>query len=120
MSRIDPIAKAGVAGDAFAVSFDRLVAVDSVVALVADMAQIVKPVTVNLSDRAHLQSIYEAGSSMLQKQFDRDCIDLAVIARAGVQALLQLKSEGRQNIDVAASCLMREIQINGRQISMLL
>lgn len=120
MSKMDSIARPDATQSAFQASFERLQAVESVAAIIAGMTGSDQAHSLNLPDQAQLESLYQHSSPMVQNRFDAICDDLAVIARSGTQALLQLKSEGRTNLDAAAGLLMWEIEMTSRLIPDLL
>ena len=104
----------------FGANFDRLEAVESVVTIISDMADTGPQSSLGLPQKQQLQSFYLGGSPMLQRQIDSICDDMAVTARSGTRALLQFKSEGRDNLGAAAACLMREInQMSGQIVALM-
>jgi len=105
---------------AFQASFDRLQAVDSVVGIISEMTGSDETHVLHLLDQTQLESLYQQSSPMVQDRFDAICDELAVVARSGTQALLQLKMEGRTNLDAAARLLMWEINMTSRLILDLL
>ena len=117
---MDVITSAENAQSAFQASFERLQAVESVTGIISAMTESTAPSSLGLPEQAQLEALYLQSSPMVQKRFDAICDDLAGIARTGAQALLQLKSEGRTNLDAAADLLMREIGLSSRQILSLI
>lgn len=108
MSKFDPMIKSADTYSRFDDSFARLQAVDAVVVLIADMAK-KHGYSLNLPQRETLEAAYAKALHLPQKRFDAICDELAVMARSGAQALLQLKSAGRNNLGVAAQRLLLEI-----------
>ena len=108
MSKFDPTIKSADTNSRFDDSFARLQAVDSVVVLIADMAD-KQGYSLNLPEREVLEAAYAKALRLAQRRFDSICDELAGIARSGAQALLQLKSAGRNNLGVAAQRLLLEI-----------
>ena len=115
MSKIDSIEKSNAHGSDFAESFERLQAVEAVVALIAHMAGLSETASLLLTDQAAMESTYHHSLPMTQKRFDRGCDELAVMAQSGAKALLQLNSSGRNGIDIASQRLMREIRMSGQR-----
>ena len=108
MSKIDPTIKSADTNSRFDDSFARLQAVDSVVVLIAGMAD-KQGYSLNLPEREVLEAAYAKALRLAQRRFDSICDELAGMARSGAQALLQLKSAGRNNLGVAAQRLLLEI-----------
>lgn len=120
MSKMDSIVRPDANHGAFAASYERLQAVESVVGIISDMTRSDQAHMLQLPDQAQLEALYQHGSPMVRDRFDAICDELAVIARSGTQALLQLKMEGRTNLDAAAGLLMWEIKKTSGQITALL
>ncbi len=120
MSKMEVISGSSTPESQFGTNYDRLEAVESVVSIVSDMADAGPQSSLALPQKEQLQHFYLSGSPMLQRQIDNICDDMAVTARSGTRALLQFKSEGRNNLGAAAGCLMREINQMSDQILALM
>lgn len=115
MSKIDSIKNKNGRNDPFAESFERLKAVESVAGWVANMAGEPETSSFVLADPDSMEAAYRDSFPMTRKRFDRGCDDLAVMARSGAKALLQINAAGGGRGDYAAQRLMREIQMSGRR-----
>lgn len=120
MSKMETILGNETSESRFQANFDRLEAVESVVSVISGMASTGAQTSLGLPPKESLQGFYLTSSPMVQRRVDSICDDLAVTARSGARALLQFKSEGRENLDAAASCLMREINQMSAQIVVLM
>lgn len=120
MTSPDPLASSATRQSPFGASFERLQAVDSVIALVSDMAGLSKPSALVLDQPTALESAYQNSLVVIRHRFDRGCDDLAAIAQSGTRALLQLHAQGRKDTSVAAARLMREIDRSARETLALL
>ena len=120
MSKMEVISGNATLESRFEANFDRLEAVESVVSVISGMSDTGPQSSLGLPPRDQLESFYVGGSPMLQRRVDSICDDLAVTARSGARALLQFKSEGRDNLGAAAACLMREINQMSAQIVVLM
>jgi hypothetical protein len=120
MSKMEVISGNASPESRFGANYDRLEAVESVVSIISDMADTGPQSSLNLPHKEQMQHFYLGGSPMLQRQIDSICDDMAVTARSGTRALLQFKSEGRNNLGAAASCLLREInQMSGHIVALM-
>ncbi|MEP2989886.1 MAG: hypothetical protein ABJN65_12445 [Parasphingorhabdus sp.] len=120
MSKMEVISGNTTPESQFGANYDRLEAVESVVSIVSDMADTGPQSSLDLPHKEQMQFFYLSGSPMLQRQIDSICDDMAVTARSGTRALLQFKSEGRNNLEAAAGCLMREInQMSGQIVALM-
>ncbi|MEW4466352.1 hypothetical protein AB1K62_00790 [Parasphingorhabdus sp. JC815] len=120
MSKIDSIKRNNNGDDAFAESFARLKAVESVACWVANMAGSSATPSFVLADPDVMETAYRHSFSMTRRRFDQGCDDLAVMARIGAKALLQVNNVGSGRSDYAAQRLMHEIQMSGRRTLELL
>lgn len=120
MSKMEVISGNATPESQFGANYDRLEAVESVVSIISGMADTGSQSSLGLPLREQMQHFYLNGSPMLQRQIDSICDDMAVTARSGTRALLQFKSEGRDNLGAAAACLMREInQMSGNIVTLM-
>lgn len=119
MSKVESITKSNASESRFSDSYDRLIAVESVILLIANFANqgeaMVANMGLDLPQKEHVEQAYNQSKLPMRGRFDRSCDELANVAHAGAQALLQLKSEGRHNLDAAAGKLISEINQIKRQ-----
>jgi hypothetical protein len=119
MSKVEPITKSKAGESRFSDSYDRLIAVESIILLIANFTnQRETDLTdkgLDLPQKEHVELAYEQSNLPMRGRFDRSCDELASVAHAGAQALLRLKSEGRHNLDAAAGKLISEINQIKRQ-----